>query len=108
MVSDAIESALQISASSQTGSAQFGDLLIQWGNHVFTNLASGTDGTYQVIFPKQYAYTPSVMATPAAWVANPIAAAFSSTTSATTILGRHSQGVAVNLNISWLAIGKAS
>lgn len=107
-IQDVAESALQFSASSLAGSAQFGNLLIQWGNHVFTNLASGTDGIYQVNFPKQYASIPAVMATPSGWFASPIAGVFSPSISGFSILARHSQGVPVNLGVLWLAIGKAS
>lgn len=107
-IQNAAESALQISASSQTGSAQFGGLLIQWGNHVFTNLASGTDGTYQVNLPRRYESTPTVMATPSGWYNSPLAAVFSPSATGFSILARHSQGTAVNLQVLWLAIGKAS
>lgn len=107
-IQDIAESALKLSASPQVGSAQFGNLLIQWGEHVFINLASGSDGTYQVNFPKQYASVPAVMATPSGWFASPIAGVFSPTISGFSILARHSQGVPVNLGVLWLAIGKAS
>lgn len=107
-IQNAAESALQISASALTGSAQFGNLLIQWGEHVFVNLASGSDGTYQVDFPKRYDSTPTVMATPSGWFSSPIAGVFSPSATGFSILARHSQGTPVNLQVLWLAIGKAS
>lgn len=107
-IQDAAESALQISASSLTGSAQFGDLLIQWGQHVFNNVPSGSDATAHVNFSRTYAVPPQVIVSCGSWIAIRGVWTYSINTSGFNCGVYQAQGSPQNVPLAWIAIGKAS
>ena len=107
-IQDIAKSALQLSASALTGSAQFGDLLIQWGQHVFNNVPSGSDTTAHVNFSRAYAVPPQVVVSCGTWIAIRGVWTYSISTSSFNCGVYQAQGSPQNALVSWIAIGKAS
>lgn len=107
-IQDTAESALQFSASALTGSAQFGDLLIQWGQHVFNNVPSGNDTTGHVNFSRAYDVPPQVVVSCGAWIAIRGVWTYSISTSGFNCGVYQAQGSPQNVLLSWIALGKAS
>ena len=107
-IADVAESALQFSASALTGSAQFGDLLIQWGQHVFNNAPSGSDTTGRVDFSRAYSVPPQVVVSCGNWLAIRGVWTYSISTTGFGCGVYHTQGSPQRVLLSWIAIGKAS
>ena len=107
-IQDIAESALQLSASALTGSAQFGDLLIQWGQHVFNNVPSGNDTTGHVNFSRNYAVAPQVVVSCGSWIAIRGVWTYGISTSGFNCGVYQAQGSPQTVLLSWIAIGKAS
>lgn len=107
-IQDTAESALQLSASSLTGSAQFGDLLIQWGQHIIYNAQSGSDATGHVNFSRAYTANPQVVVSCGSWIAIRGVWTYDISTSGFNCGAFHTQGTAQNIFLNWIAIGRVS
>ena len=101
--------AVDISAGVGSGYMQFGKLLIQWGFHNFSNVATNTDTTGSVTFTRRYKNNPAVVVSCASWIA--IRGIWSNNVSTSGFKCGifHQQGSTISsVSVNWIAIGQAA
>lgn len=100
--------AVGVNASAGSGYVQFGDLLIQWGSHFFSNAPSGSDTTAHVNFSRAYTANPQVIVSCGNWIAIRGVWTYNINTTGFNCGIYQAQGSAQNCSLNWIAIGPAT